>query len=68
MNQGCYNVSFEQPIKGQLVKKDQLSPPIRGPKLCSKVANILLYATQFACDSLISCEKQLNTIDAERGK
>lgn len=67
MNQGYYNICLEQPIKGRLTRKERLSPPVRGPRLREKAANTLLYATQFACDALISCEKQLNTIDSERG-
>ncbi|KAG5894479.1 hypothetical protein JTB14_032507 [Gonioctena quinquepunctata] len=54
-------------LTGNLRRKDRLSPPIRGPKLRDALANILLYATQFACEALISCEKQLNIIDTERG-
>lgn len=61
------NVILEQPIAGQLTRQERLSPPVRGPKLPEKAANTLLFATQFACDALISCEKQLNTIDGERG-
>lgn len=43
------------------------TPALQGPKLGGKQANVLYLVTQFACDALISCEKQLNTIDAERG-
>lgn len=66
MNQGCF-LTVEHPIRGRLTRKERLSPPIRGPKLTERVANTLLYSTQFACDALLSCEKQLNTIDSERG-
>lgn len=43
------------------------SPALRGPKLSNKASNIFKVVVTFACDALISCEKQLNTIDSERG-
>nr|CAH7756970.1 unnamed protein product [Callosobruchus chinensis] len=55
-------------MRARLTRRDRLSPPIRGPKLSEKLSNVLLYSTQFACEALISCEKQLNMIDSERGK
>ncbi|KAJ8932689.1 hypothetical protein NQ318_000605 [Aromia moschata] len=58
---------LENTIGGNLRRKDRLAPPIRGPKLSNRLANILLLCTEFACDALISCERQLNTIDSERG-
>ncbi|CAH1978012.1 unnamed protein product [Acanthoscelides obtectus] len=54
-------------MTAKLTRKDRLAPPIRGAKLSEKLANILMYSTQFACEALISCEKQLNVIDSERG-
>lgn len=40
---------------------------MRGPRLNKRQMNVLLVVTQFACDALISCEKQLNVMDAESG-
>ncbi|XP_023022759.1 PTS-dependent dihydroxyacetone kinase 1, dihydroxyacetone-binding subunit DhaK [Leptinotarsa decemlineata] len=54
-------------LSGNLRRRDRLSPPIRGPKLRDSLANTLLYSTQFACEALISCEKQLDLIDSEKG-
>ncbi|XP_018577868.1 triokinase/FMN cyclase-like isoform X2 [Anoplophora glabripennis] len=63
-----YQYSFltlESPFSGNLKRKDRLTPPVRGPKLPDRVANVLLLSTQFACDALISCERQLNIVDSE---
>lgn len=40
---------------------------MRGPRLSKRQMNTLLLVTQFACDALISCEKQLNVMDSEFG-
>ncbi|GJQ86438.1 hypothetical protein Trydic_g10345 [Trypoxylus dichotomus] len=40
---------------------------MRGPRLNKRQVNTLLLVTQFACDALISCEKQLNIMDGETG-
>ncbi|CAG9774057.1 unnamed protein product [Ceutorhynchus assimilis] len=53
---------------GRLRKKCRLSPPIKGPKLTEKAANIMQLCLQFACDALISCEKMLNKMDSENIK
>lgn len=42
------------------------SPSLRGPRLSNRASNVFIVAVTFACDALISCEKQLNTIDSER--
>ncbi|CAG9834023.1 unnamed protein product [Diabrotica balteata] len=54
-------------IPGNLRRKERITPPIRGPKLSDEASNIMYFAMQFACDALISCEKQLNVIDSEKG-
>ncbi|VEN60429.1 unnamed protein product [Callosobruchus maculatus] len=68
MNLHKYITVSEILMIAKLKRKDRLSPPIRGPKLSEKLSNVLLYSAQFACEALISCEKQLNMIDSERGK
>ncbi|XP_066137859.1 PTS-dependent dihydroxyacetone kinase 1, dihydroxyacetone-binding subunit DhaK-like [Euwallacea fornicatus] len=50
-----------------LKQKCRLSPSIKGPKLSERVVNIVQLCLHFACNALISCEKMLNTMDAERG-
>ncbi|XP_022903990.1 triokinase/FMN cyclase-like [Onthophagus taurus] len=40
---------------------------LRGPRLGKRQANTFLLVIQFACDALISCEKQINIIDSEFG-
>ncbi|CAH1116269.1 unnamed protein product [Phaedon cochleariae] len=68
MNQGLIGpLSTDNVLNSKLKRKERLSPPIRGIKLDDNLANVLLFSTQFACDALISCEKQLNIIDAEKG-
>ncbi|KAJ8978993.1 hypothetical protein NQ317_015709 [Molorchus minor] len=67
VNQGIGPLVLDNPLGGKLRRKDRLAPPIRGPKLDNRLANVLLLCTQFACDALISCEKQLNIIDSEKG-
>ncbi|KAH1015868.1 hypothetical protein HUJ04_007187 [Dendroctonus ponderosae] len=57
----------ENIIPGSLRKKCRLSPPVKGPKLQDRAANILQLCLQFACDALISCEKMLNKMDSEQG-
>ncbi|KAL1497643.1 hypothetical protein ABEB36_008567 [Hypothenemus hampei] len=54
-------------IPGSLRRKCRLSLPIKGPKLNDRAANVVLLCLQFACEALISCEKMLNTMDAEKG-
>ncbi|KAF5303034.1 hypothetical protein FQR65_LT08363 [Abscondita terminalis] len=38
-----------------------------GPRLSEEHADSVFHVLQFACDALISCEKQLNTMDADGG-
>lgn len=40
---------------------------LRGPKLSVFATNVLFLVVQFACNALISCELQLNRMDAEAG-
>ncbi|KAJ8910807.1 hypothetical protein NQ315_014515 [Exocentrus adspersus] len=61
------SLSFTNPLTGNLRRRDRLTPPIRGPKLSNREANVLLLSTHFACDALISCEQQLNAIDSGVG-
>nr|CAI5858753.1 unnamed protein product [Callosobruchus analis] len=68
VNQHKFITVSEILIAAKLKRKDRLAPPIRGPQLSEKLSNVVLYSTQFACEALISCEKQLNMIDSERGK
>lgn len=39
-----------------------------GPQLTQLQRNTVYYALQFACDSLISCERQINIIDSDDGR
>lgn len=59
------SLTVASPLSGKLRRKDRLTPPIRGAKLSDRVSNVLLLSTQFACEALISCERQLNIIDSE---
>lgn len=43
------------------------TPTLKGPKINDYQANVLYLVTQFACDALISCERQLNVMDGESG-
>lgn len=57
----------EERLPATVKKYARNTPSLQGPKLDGRQANILCLVTQFACDALVSCEKQLNTIDSERG-
>ncbi|KAK9743859.1 DAK2 domain [Popillia japonica] len=52
-------------LKTRNVEKEVIE--MRGPRLSKRQMNTLLLVTQFACDALISCERQLNIMDAENG-
>ncbi|KAB0798616.1 hypothetical protein PPYR_09609 [Photinus pyralis] len=45
-------------------------PPVKslGPQLTQQQRNTVYYAVQFACDALISCERQINIIDCDEGR
>lgn len=58
---------LENRIPAKFKSTTRKSPVLRGPKLSNKVSNIFIVVVTFACDALISCEKQLNTIDSENG-
>ena len=40
---------------------------LKGPQLNEKQSNILFLVTQFACDAIISCARQINIMDCETG-
>ncbi|CAH0564076.1 unnamed protein product [Brassicogethes aeneus] len=51
----------------RLKRKIREGIPKMGPNLTVSEANTLVLCTKFACEALISCENQLNIIDAETG-
>ncbi|XP_044252562.1 triokinase/FMN cyclase-like isoform X2 [Tribolium madens] len=53
-------------IPGLLTHHGKQHIKLKGPKLGEFQSNILVKAVQFACDALISCERQLNIIDEEK--
>lgn len=55
------------PIPAKFKSTTRKTPSLRGPRLSNRASNLFTLAVQFACDALISCERQLNTIDLERG-
>lgn len=59
--------NIEDRLPATIKKYARNTPSLQGPKLSARQANVLYLVTQFACDALISCERQLNTIDNERG-
>lgn len=54
-------MSTELPFREKQLKVN------RGPRVNEKTTNAIRTAIKFACGALISCEKQLNIIDAEFG-
>lgn len=58
---------LEDRLPAKFKSTTRKSPSLRGPKLSNVASNIFTVVVTFACDALISCEKQLNTIDSERG-
>lgn len=59
------NTPLQPVVKTRIKDKRPVGP--RGPALNESQANLVELVVQFACDALISCEKQLNTIDSETG-
>jgi dihydroxyacetone kinase len=58
-------ITTKNEIPGVLACQGKQHVALKGPKLGEKQTNICRKAIQFACDALISCERQLNLIDAE---
>lgn len=58
-------LDLQERIPSVVIDRKCAMPP--GVRLGEQEANIILLTVQFACDALISCEKQLNTIDSESG-
>lgn len=56
---------INEPLHSRVSKRKRVVPV--GPHLSEKNANIVYLAVQFACDALISCERQINLIDSESG-
>ncbi|CAG9858755.1 unnamed protein product [Phyllotreta striolata] len=66
MVQGEYPLNTDVVIKGVIEKTIRTESPVKGPRLSETHTNILLFSMQFACNALISCERQLNCIDANK--
>ncbi|RZB94441.1 efThoc1, Dak1 and/or Death domain containing protein [Asbolus verrucosus] len=61
-------VTARNEIPGLLTNQGKQRVLMKGPKLSEDQSNVLVRSVQFACDALISCEKQLNIIDAEKSE
>ncbi|EFA08779.1 triokinase/FMN cyclase [Tribolium castaneum] len=59
-------ISAQNEIPGLLTHYGKQHIKLKGPKLGEFQSSILVKAVQFACDALISCERQLNIIDEEK--
>lgn len=60
------SLKIENTISSILQRKTRLAPPVKGPKLDEFQTRTLELSVEFACNALISCEKQINLIDKER--
>ncbi|KAK4879029.1 hypothetical protein RN001_007175 [Aquatica leii] len=65
VNKKPITLNLEDRLVCRVSKRKRVA--VGGPSLSNAEANIVFHVVQFACDALISCEKQLNVIDADGG-